>query len=126
DASMKLALTKLTTFTLGTLAVLAAMVSAGIDLTTFAVFGGALGVGLGLGLQRVVSNFVSGFVLAFEGSIQPGDRITVSGQKGKVIALHARYVVVHTDDGLDLLVPNENLATSEIVNWSYDGDRRVR
>ncbi len=126
DASMKLALTKLTTFTLGTLAVLVAMVTAGIDLTTFAVFEGALGVGLGLGLQRVVSNFVSGFILAFEGSIRPGDRISIGAQRGQVRALHARHAVVHTDDGLDILVPNENLLTSEIVNWSYAGDCKVR
>jgi small-conductance mechanosensitive channel len=126
DASMKLALTKLTTFTLGTLAVLAAMVSAGIDLTTFAVFGGALGVGLGLGLQRVVSNFVSGFIIAFEGSVRPGDWINIGGQRGQVRALHARHAVLHTEDGLDILVPNENLLTSEIVNWSYAGDSKVR
>lgn len=126
DNSMKLALTKLTTFSLGTLAVLAAMVAAGIDLTTFAVFGGALGVGLGLGLQRVISNFVSGFILAFEGSIRPGDRISIGNQRGEVRALHARHAVVHTEDGLDILVPNESLLTSEIVNWSYAGDCKVR
>jgi small-conductance mechanosensitive channel len=126
DDSMKLALTKLATFTLSTLAVLAAMVAAGIDLTTFVVFGGALGVGLGLGLQRVVSNFVSGFILAFEGSIRPGDRIAIGSQRGQVRALHARHAVVHTNDGLDILVPNETLISSEIVNWSYAGDRKVR
>lgn len=126
DESMKLALTKLTTFVLATLAVLVAMIAAGIDLTAFAVFGGALGVGLGLGLQRVVSNFVSGFILAFEGSIRPGDRINIGNQRGRVTALHARHAVVHTEDGLDILVPNENLLTSEITNWSYAGDHKVR
>ena len=126
DESMKHAVSKLATFVLLTLAVLAAMVAAGIDPTAFAVFGGALGVGLGLGLQRVVSNFVSGFILAFEGSIREGDTISVGNQRGRVIALHARHVVVHTDDGVDVLVPNENLLTSEITNWSYEGDRRVR
>jgi len=126
DASMKLALTKLTTFTLGTAAVLGAMVAAGIDLTALAVFGGALGVGLGLGLQRVVSNFVSGFILAFEGSIRPGDRINIGNHYGEVRALHARHAVVHTEDGLDVLVPNEILLTAEITNWSYAGDQKVR
>ena len=126
DASMKVALTKLTTFSLATVAVLSALVAAGIDLTALAVFGGALGVGLGLGLQRVVSNFVSGFILAFEGSIRPGDRINIGTRRGQVTALHARHAVVHTEDGLDILVPNENLLTSEIINWSYAGDCRVR
>jgi small-conductance mechanosensitive channel len=126
DASMKIALSHLTKFTLLSVAVLAAMIAAGIDLTAFAVFGGALGVGLGLGLQRVVSNFVSGFILVFEGSIRPGDIINVGNTFGTVKALHARHIVVRTEDGLDIVVPNENLLTSEITNWSYDGDRKVR
>ncbi len=125
DDSLKLAISKLAKFALLTVAVIGAMLAAGIDLTAFAVFGGALGVGLGLGLQRVVSNFVSGVILAFEGSIRPGDVISFGQQVGVVQTLHARHVVVHTRDGLDLLVPNENLMTSEITNWSY-GDRNVR
>jgi small-conductance mechanosensitive channel len=126
DDTMKRALAKLVTFTLATVAVVSAMVAAGIDLTAFAVFGGALGVGIGLGLQRVVSNFVSGFILAFEGSIREGDVIFVGGKHGTVKALHARHIVLHTYDGLDILVPNENLITAEITNWSYGGDRKVR
>ena len=125
DESLKLAISKLAKFALLTIAVIGAMLAAGIDLTAFAVFGGALGVGLGLGLQRVVSNFVSGVILAFEGSIRPGDVISFGEYVGTVQTLHARHVVVHTRDGLDLLVPNENLMTSEITNWSY-GDRNVR
>jgi len=126
DDSMKIALSKLIKFVLLTLAVLAAMVAAGIDITAFAVFGGALGVGIGLGLQRVVSNFVSGFILAFEGSIRPGDVISFGNTFGTVRALHTRHVVIRTRDGMDILVPNENLMTSDITNWSYEGDRRIR
>ncbi len=126
DDSMKIALSKLIKFVLLTLAVLAAMVAAGIDITAFAVFGGALGVGLGLGLQRVVSNFVSGFILVFEGSIRAGDVISFGNTFGTVKALHTRHVVIHTRDGMDILVPNENLMTSDITNWSYEGDRRIR
>lgn len=125
DDSLKLAISKLTKFALLTVAVIGAMLAAGIDLTAFAVFGGALGVGLGLGLQRVVSNFVSGVILAFEGSIRPGDVISMGEHAGTVQTLHARHVVIHTRDGLDVLVPNENLMTGEITNWSY-GDRNVR
>jgi small-conductance mechanosensitive channel len=100
--------------------------AAGIDITAFAVFGGALGVGLGLGLQRVVSNFVSGFILVFEGSIRPGDIISFQDTYGTVKSLHTRHVVIRTRDGLDILVPNENLLTSDITNWSYAGDRKIR
>lgn len=126
EDSMKIALAKLVKFVLLTLAVLVAMIAAGIDITALAVFGGALGVGLGLGLQRIVSNFVSGFILVFEGSIRPGDVISFGNTYGTVKALHTRHVVIHTRDGLDILVPNENLVTSDITNWSYEGDRRIR
>jgi small-conductance mechanosensitive channel len=125
DDSLKLAITKLGKFLLLTTAVLVAMIASGIDITALAVFGGALGVGLGLGLQRVVSNFVSGVILAFEGSIRLGDIISVGTTYGTVIEMHARHVVVHTRDGLDILVPNETLLTGEITNWSH-GDRDVR
>jgi small-conductance mechanosensitive channel len=101
------------------------MVTAGIDLTALAVFGGALGVGLGLGLQRIVSNFVSGIILAFEESIRPGDVLSVGNTFGVVQGLHARHIAVRDRDGRDILIPNETLLSSEIVNWSY-GDKNVR
>jgi small-conductance mechanosensitive channel len=125
DENLKIALTKLTKFLLLALAVLVALVTAGIDLTALAVFGGALGVGLGLGLQRIVSNFVSGIILSFEGSVQPGQVIAVGQTFGVVKELHARHIVVRDRDGKDILIPNESLLTTDIVNWSY-GDRNVR
>lgn len=126
DMSVKIALVKLSKFLLLLLAVIVALINAGIDFTALTVFGGALAVGLGLGLQRTVSNFVSGFVLIFEKSIHPGDVISVAGTFGVVQSLNARYVVVRTGDGLDILIPNEELVTSQITNWCYDGDRKVR
>lgn len=125
DTSIKLVLGKLTRFLLLTLAIVVAMITAGIDLTALAVFGGALGVGLGLGLQRIVSNFVSGIVLAFEESIRVGDVLSIGGTFGTVQALHARHIVVRDNDGRDILIPNETLMTSEIMSWTY-GDRKVR
>lgn len=124
--SMKLALTKVSKFLLLVVAVLTAVALAGIDLTALTVFGGALGVGLGLGLQRVVSNFVSGFIVVFEESIRPGDVVSVGQTTGVVRALEARYIVVRTPDGLDVLVPNEELITAQMINWSYEDDRNVR
>ncbi len=125
DENLKIAITKLAKFLMLALAVLTAMVTAGIDLTALAVFGGALGVGLGLGLQRIVSNFVSGIILSFEGSVQPGNIIAVGQTFGVVKELHARYIVVRNRDGMDILIPNESLITADITNWSYD-DRDVR
>jgi small-conductance mechanosensitive channel len=125
DDSVKIVLSKVTRFLFLTLAVIVAMITAGIDLTALAVFGGALGVGLGLGLQRIVGNFVSGIVLALEKSIHPGDVISVGNSFGVVQGLHARHIVVRNRDGHDILIPNETLFTTEIINWSY-GDRNVR
>ena len=125
DDSVKIVLAKLSRFVLLLLAVVVAMVTAGIDLTALAVFGGALGVGLGLGLQRIVSNFVGGIVLAFEESIRPGDVISVHDTVGVVLGLHARQVTVRDHDGRTIMIPNETLLTHEIINWTH-GDRNVR
>ena len=125
SSSMKVGLSKISKVVLYTIAALIALDTVGIDLTTLTVFGGALGVGLGFGLQRIASNFISGFILLFDRSIKPGDVITVGERFGWVVALHARYIVVRDRDGVETLIPNENLITSEVTNWSYS-DRHVR
>ncbi len=125
NASMQVALVKLSKFLLLTLAFLLALNAVGIDLTALAVFGGALGVGLGFGLQRIASNFISGFIVLFDRSIRPGDVITIGDKFGWVQELHARYVVVRDRDGVERLIPNETLITNEVINWSYT-DRNVR
>jgi len=125
NASMRVMLTKISKFALYGLAVMFALKSVGIDLTAFAVFSGAIGVGIGFGLQRIFSNFISGFILLFDRSIRPGDVISIGDRFGWVQSLHARYVVVKDRDGVETLIPNENLITSEVTNWSYT-DRAVR
>jgi len=125
NISMRVALVKLSKFILLVLAFLLALNMVGIDLTALAVFGGALGVGLGFGLQRIASNFISGFIVLFDRSIKPGDVITIDNTFGWVQELHARYVVVRDRDGVDRLIPNETLITTEVINWSYT-DRNVR
>jgi small-conductance mechanosensitive channel len=97
----------------------------GIDLAALAVFSGALGIGLGFGLQRIAANFVSGFILVGDRSIRQGDVITIGQRFGVVKELRARYIVVRDRDGVDTLIPNENVISSEVVNWSY-GDRAIR
>jgi small-conductance mechanosensitive channel len=122
---IRVGVTKFTRFSLMILAGLVALESLGINFTTLAVFGGAIGVGVGFGLQRIISNFISGFILVVDRSIRQGDVITIGSRFGVVRELRARYIVVHDRDGVDTLIPNENLVTSEVVNWSY-GDRLVR
>lgn len=106
-------------------AVLIALTSVGIDITALAVFGGALGVGIGLGLQKVVSNFVSGFILLADKSIKPGDVLEVGEAYGAINRLGARYVSMITRDGKEFLIPNEDLITQTVINWSFS-DRAVR
>jgi small-conductance mechanosensitive channel len=99
-----------------------ALGSIGIDLTAFAVFSGAVGVGVGFGLQKVVSNLVSGVILLLDRSIKPGDVIELDGTYGSVIALNARYASVQTRDGKEYLIPNEDLITQRVTNWSFSND----
>ena len=125
NPSMRVMLTKISKFSLYGLAILFALKAVGIDLTAFAVFSGAIGVGIGFGLQKIFSNFISGFILLFDRSIRPGDVISIGNRFGWVQSLNARYVVVKDRDGVETLIPNENLITSEVINWSYS-DRAIR
>ena len=133
--STRVGVSKFTSFLLIGLGLLLGINAAGVDITTLNVLFGAVGLGLGLGLQSVASNFVSGFVLLMDRSIKPGDVIsftsantgdnTGSSNFGWVQELRGRYVVVRDRDGVDTLVPNQNLITSPFINWSYS-DQRVR
>ncbi len=125
DATLKVAFTKVSKFALATLAILIGLRAAGVDLTAFAVLGGAFGVGLGFGLQRIAANLVSGFILLFDRSIRPGDVISVGDDMGTVAKLHARYIVVKKRDGSETLIPNESVISSPVTNWSYT-DRSIR
>lgn len=114
---------KLLKITLVTLAFVLTLTSVGIDLSTFALLTGAVGVGIGLGLQKTVSNLFSGIVLLLDRSIKPGDVIEVGGTYGWVSALGARYVAVETRDGMEYLIPNEDIITHQVLNWSHKSER---
>ncbi|MFU8783698.1 mechanosensitive ion channel family protein [Aliidiomarina sp.] len=125
NASTRVGLIKFIKFAVVTIAVVIVLSSVGFDLSTFAVFGGALGVGLGFGLQRIAANFISGFIVIMDRSIKPGDVVTIGTEFGWVKELKARYIVLRNRSGVDTLIPNENLITSNVINWSYS-DREVR
>ncbi|MCB2133365.1 MAG: mechanosensitive ion channel, partial [Rhodobacteraceae bacterium] len=99
--------------------------SVGFDLSGLAFLSGAIGVGLGFGLQKVVSNLVSGVIILLDKSIKPGDVISLGETFGWIEALGARYVSVVTRDGKEYLIPNEDLITNQVVNWSHS-DEYVR
>lgn len=94
----------------------------GFDLTGLAVLSGAIGVGLGFGLQKVVSNLVSGIIILLDKSVKPGDVISLGETFGWINALGARYVSVVTRDGKEYLIPNEDLITGQVVNWSHSNE----
>ncbi|WP_088184301.1 mechanosensitive ion channel family protein [Sphingobium sp. Z007] len=96
-----------------------------IDLTAFAVFSGAFGLAIGFGLQKTVGNLIAGIILLMDRSIKPGDVIVVGDSFGWVNKIGVRAVSVITRDGKEHLIPNENLMTQEVENWSYS-DRNVR
>ena len=100
----------------------------GINLTTLAVFGGAVGVGIGLGLQSIASNFISGLIILLDRSLTIGDFVEMDdGQKGFVREFNMRYAVIETYEGKDILVPNEKFISSSLVNWTHkDPKQRYR
>jgi small-conductance mechanosensitive channel len=132
EPSTRIGLAKFANAFLIGLSILMGLNAAGVDLTALTVLTGAIGLGLGFGLQSIAANFVSGFVLLMDRSIKPGDVISLSGQSGTstenfgwVQELRGRYVVVRDRDGIEMLVPNQQLISNAVINWSYT-DPRIR
>lgn len=94
-----------------------------IPLSGLAVLGGAIGVGLGFGMQQIVANFISGVILLTDRSIKPDDVIEVEDTYGVVKSLGLRYASVITRDGKEHLIPNEQLITDRVINWSYSNKK---
>ena len=100
-------------------AIVLVLTSLGIDLSFLTVFGGAFGLGLAFGFQKVAANYISGFLLLSDESIRVGDMIDISGEYGRVTAIKSRYTAVKRLDGIEVLIPNEQLLTSEITNLTF-------
>jgi len=120
------AISTVTYYVLLVLVALAALSGAGIELNKFTVLTGALGVGLGFGLQNIVNNFVSGLILLFERPIHVGDTVDVGGLVGIVRRIGARSSTVVTFQGAEVIVPNSNLLSNQVINWTLSSQwRRV-
>jgi len=97
----------------------------GINLTTLAVFGGALGVGIGFGLQAIASNFVSGIILLLDRSLTVGDFVEMDdGRRGIIRELNMRSTTLETFDGKDIMVPNEQFITTSFTNWTHKNNKQ--
>jgi len=117
--SIQVLLIKMIRMGLLVVAIVIALRAVGIDLSALAVFSGAVGVGIGIGLQKIVANFISGIVLLVDKSVKPGDLVTIGDNTGRISAMKTRYISVASGDGREILVPNEDLVTQKVVNWTY-------
>ena len=119
-------ISSLTYYTILLLGILVALAAAGFKVGQLTIILGALGVGIGLGLQNVVNNFVSGLILMFERPLQPGDVVEIGGTTGRVREIGMRSTALKTFDGADVVVPNGNLLSEKLVNWTLqDLNRRI-
>lgn len=116
---------KLVTYAIVIVGVTMSLQTVGINLSSLAVFAGAIGVGVGLGLQGVVREFVSGLVLMFDDALHVGDFIELTEKvRGEVISIGARSTHIRTNDQVDILVPNSKLIEGDITNWTLRGATR--
>jgi len=125
NMNMRVVLTKLLRIFLSLIAILVGLSAVGLDITLLSVFGGAIGIGLGFGLQKIASNYVSGFILLMDKSMQIGDLVTIETHYGIVGDLRSRYLVLNKLDGTQVIIPNETLITSMVINHSLT-DRKSR
>lgn len=125
NMNVRVVLSKLLRMFLLFIAVLIALSAVGLDITMLSVFGGALGVGLGFGLQRIASNYVSGFIILLDKSMQIGDVVTIDTHYGVVSDLRTRYLVLRKLDGTQVIIPNESLITTPVINHS-NTDHKAR
>jgi small-conductance mechanosensitive channel len=101
-----------------------AMAATGIDLSRFAILAGAFGLGVGFGLQNLINNFVSGLILIVERPIMPGDTVQIGELAGEVKRIGMRSSTVRTWQGAEVIVPNGNLISNEVINWTLSDSLR--
>jgi len=114
-------LIRLAVFTVG---FFIAITAAGIPMDRVTIIIGALGVGIGFGLQNIVNNLVSGIILAFEKPVQVGDIIEVNGKSGTIKEIGIRSSKIERGDGSELIVPNGDLISQHVVNWTLNNNNR--
>jgi small-conductance mechanosensitive channel len=117
--SVQVLLIKMIRMGLMIFAITVAMSAVGINLSALAIFSGAAGVGIGFGLQKIVANFISGIILLADKSVKPGDLVTIGDSTGRINEMKTRYISVAAGDGREFLIPNEDLITQKVVNWTY-------
>ncbi|HRX71366.1 MAG: mechanosensitive ion channel [Candidatus Competibacteraceae bacterium] len=125
DLGVRHSLSVFTQYTVVLVGVLIILRIVGIDLTTLAVFAGAVGVGIGLGMQNLANNFVSGLLLLIERPLSSGDIVQVGNHLGEVTGIGMRSLTVQTFDNESVIIPNSDVISNAFINWTH-GDRVIR
>lgn len=101
-----------------------AILAVGFEFSQFAFIAGAIGIGIGFGMQTIVNNFVSGLILLFERPVKVGDSVQIGQHIGTLKSIGLRASVVRKIDGSDVIVPNSQLISEEVINWTLSDDKR--
>ena len=125
DRGVQISITRLIHYALVLLGFILAVMALGVELTNLTILGGAFGIGIGFGLQAIVNNFASGLILLFERPVKIGDTIELGEQWGVIKKLGLRATVVQTYDNAEIVVPNSDLISNQVTNWTL-AERRVR
>jgi len=125
DRGIQISITRLLHYALVFLGFILALMALGLELTNLTILGGAFGIGVGFGLQAIVNNFASGLILLFERPVKIGDTIELGEQWGVIKKLGLRATIVQTYDNAEIVVPNSDLISNQVTNWTL-AERRVR
>nr|WP_320015944.1 mechanosensitive ion channel domain-containing protein [uncultured Desulfobacter sp.] len=125
DQGLQESITTISAYVIWVIGFLFALHVFGLNTASLAVAFGALGIGIGFGLQNIVNNFISGIILLFERPIQVGDDVEVNGIWARVRKINVRSTVVQTYDNASLIIPNADLISNQVINWSFK-DKRIR
>jgi small-conductance mechanosensitive channel len=122
---MTYAVNRIVHYLIITLGVIIAAQFLGINLDSFAIAFGFVGVGIGFGLQSLTANFISGIIMLIEQPVSVGDMVSIENQVGTVSKVQMRATLINTLDNISIIVPNSKFIDNQVINWSH-GDTRVR
>ena len=121
DQSIRYTISNTLHYTIQAIAILVALGFLGVSFGDLAIVAGGLGVGIGFGLQNIVNNFFSGLILLFERPIKVGDMLVIDGQWGVVKEIRVRSTIFQTFDRSVVIIPNSDLISHKITNWTHYG-----